>query len=356
MNNLKKQSNRLIWIDCIKLFSCVLVTLGHLYMSMMVIGFISSESIYYCWPIQTVYSFHVPLFFVCSGYLYQLKKSDYSFNEHIEVIKSKTLNLGVPYFIFSIITLSLKVIFSSEVNNKATPLFETLFLNPVAPYWYLYAVFFIFCFIPRMKNRATICGALCIAFIIKIIYILLPINVDFIPYAIRTVIINAVWFILGMIFTTIDTKNNKFYEILGKSSLYIAIGLSIIFYRHEETSNLVQFIIGGLFVISIVYLFASKSNYLYEKEIKKCSEYFMPIFLMHTICAAAVRTCILKLGITSLLVHILMGLIASFIIPIIIYEIAKKNWILLFWIEPEKALKQKKSQAEGDKECLTIND
>lgn len=357
MNNSKEHNNRLLWIDCLKLFSCILVALGHLYMSMMVIGFISPESVYYSLIIQTVYSFHVPLFFVCSGYLYQLKKSEYSFKEHVSIIKSKALNIGIPYFAFSIITVLLKIIFSSEVNNKATPLFETLFLEPIAPYWYLYALFFIFCLIPRVKNRTILIIALCISFVIKVIYVLVPNEIYFIPYIFKIIIINAVWFVLGMSLSTIDiNKNNKFKKFLAIVLLCIAIGLAIVFYRDEQSSYLLQFIIGGLFVISIVYLFASKSNYSHEKVIKKCSEYFMPVFLMHTIFAAAMRTFILKLGITSLSVHIFIGIISSFILPIIVYEYAKKHWMLLFWIEPGKALKQRKIRTKGERKCLTIND
>ena len=66
---------RHIWIDNIKLFACILVAAGHFFMSMTASGVIS-DTMAYNWFIDTIYYFHVPLFFICSGYLYQKKPSD----------------------------------------------------------------------------------------------------------------------------------------------------------------------------------------------------------------------------------------------------------------------------------------
>ena len=63
---LKCKPKRYLWVDNLKMFACLLVVIGHLYMSMMAGGWIRENNILYCWPIQTVYTFHVPLFFVCS--------------------------------------------------------------------------------------------------------------------------------------------------------------------------------------------------------------------------------------------------------------------------------------------------
>ena len=139
-----------------KLFACLLVVVGHLYMSMEAGGWIPGNAFYYCFPIQTVYTFHVPLFFVCSGYLYQRKKVEHSFRLHLQNIKMKFINLGVPYFVFSLVTLILKNVFSDTVNNQAPPIIRTLFVEPIAPYWYLYTLFFIFCVIPRQRKKENL--------------------------------------------------------------------------------------------------------------------------------------------------------------------------------------------------------
>ena len=58
------------WVDDVKVCACILVALGHFFQSMVTTG-ILAESTLYQWFNQTIYYFHVPLFFLCSGYLYQ---------------------------------------------------------------------------------------------------------------------------------------------------------------------------------------------------------------------------------------------------------------------------------------------
>ena len=94
---LKCKPKRYLWVDNLKIFACLLVVIGHFYMSMMAGGWISENNILYCWPIQTVYTFHVPLFFVCSGFLYQATApNEWNVKKHIGNIKKKALALGVP--------------------------------------------------------------------------------------------------------------------------------------------------------------------------------------------------------------------------------------------------------------------
>lgn len=62
--------NREIWIDNTKVIACILVVLGHFFQSMTKSNIVESNNIL-LWFDKTIYYFHVPLFFICSGYLYQ---------------------------------------------------------------------------------------------------------------------------------------------------------------------------------------------------------------------------------------------------------------------------------------------
>jgi len=55
------------------------------------------------------------------------------------------------------------------------------------------------------------------------------------------------------------------------------------------------------------------------------AKYTMPIFLMHTLFAAPKRSVLLKMGIDNALIHVLLGLGSSFVGPIIVAWIMKKN-------------------------------
>lgn len=64
------KGQREIWVDNVKVVACILVVLGHFFQSMTQSGVLPTNDLYK-WFNQTIYYFHVPLFFICSGYLYQ---------------------------------------------------------------------------------------------------------------------------------------------------------------------------------------------------------------------------------------------------------------------------------------------
>ena len=70
------------------------------------------------------------------------------------------------------------------------------------------------------------------------------------------------------------------------------------------------------------------------------SKYTMPIFLMHTIFSGGIRSVLLKIGITSLPVHIVIGLITSVVFPIIASVIMEKIKLDILY-NPTKYIKIK---------------
>ena len=149
---MKNNEPREIWVDNVKVIACILVVLGHFFQSMTKAGIMPANNLYQ-WFNQTIYYFHVPLFFICSGYLYQKLSRVEDAHSWGKNILKKALNLGVPYFTFSFATWLLKTVFSDSTNTQIGGLFDTLLIHPASPYWYLYALFFIFLITPTFRNR-----------------------------------------------------------------------------------------------------------------------------------------------------------------------------------------------------------
>ena len=249
-----KNRNRYEWVDNIKLACCILVVLGHFYQSMIASEIIKG-SLFYSFSIQTMYTFHVPLFFVCSGFLYQKSNKVHNLKSWSKNVSDKLLNLGVPYFTFTLITLVIKKIFSDSVNNPADDFFKTLFINPTAPYWYLYALFFLFLFIPCLKTKKQAVLLFTFSFFARILYLTCSYNSIQLPYILSSTFARMIWFIIGMClaFDMFDLTS-----ILSKIIMMVtgitALVLSIYFYREENLDLNIQYIIGLLFVISIIIL------------------------------------------------------------------------------------------------------
>ena len=68
----------------------------------------------------------------------------------------------------------------------------------------------------------------------------------------------------------------------------------------------------------------------------------MPVFLMHTLCAAPVRQVLFKIGITNAWVHIPVGLISSFAGPILIAILMRKTKYPEFVMYPGKFMNKKR--------------
>lgn len=119
---------REVWVDDVKVIACVLVVLGHFFQSMTKAGIVPAGNLYE-WFNTTIYYFHVPLFFICSGYLNQKYSKVNSFKSWKKNVLKKALALGVPYVTFTTATWVLKKVFSSNVNDQIGGLGDTLLLH-----------------------------------------------------------------------------------------------------------------------------------------------------------------------------------------------------------------------------------
>ena len=158
------------WVDDVKVIACIFVALGHFFQSMTKANILPENDLYK-WFNTTIYYFHVPLFFICSGYLYQKYSKVNDFKSWKKNVAKKALALGVPYVIFSTATWVLKTVFSSSVNDQIGGLGDTLLFHPTAPYWYLYALFFIFLVTPTFSTIKLAAVGLVVAVVAKV-YIL----------------------------------------------------------------------------------------------------------------------------------------------------------------------------------------
>ena len=154
------------WVDDVKVIACILVVLGHFFQSMTKANILSENDLYE-WFNTTIYYFHVPLFFICSGYLYQKYSKVNSVGSWYRNIAKKVLALGVPYATFTTATWVLKKLFSSSINGRVGGFIDTLIFEPAAPYWYLYALFFIFLVTPTFNSVKAAAVGLVVALAAK---------------------------------------------------------------------------------------------------------------------------------------------------------------------------------------------
>ena len=325
------------WVDTVKIFACILVVLGHFFQSMVKSGVISHTE-FYGWFNQTIYFFHVPLFFICSGYLFQKFTSVRCFGEWKNNFLKKLLSLAVPYTVFSVATYVMKVLFSDAVNREADGLFETLFLNPVSPYWYLYALIFIFLFTISINSNRQAVVFIAVVLVMK--------GLSFVPgnniYALQTVLENEIWFVAGMLicFFEIPAILQKIKALWGLLISAAFIAVSVFVYLYTEWSGAIAFGMGvfGCVGVLLIAIKNEKSSFV-SKTVPALAKYTFPVFLMHTIFAAGLRSVLFKIGISNSVIHIAFGIFISFLGAIIATVIMSKIKCLEFLLYPNKYIR-----------------
>lgn len=335
MAELKLTKSRELWPDLVKLIACGLVVLGHFTQSMVKSGFMNGDVLYE-WFQLTIYSFHVPLFFICSGYLYQKYSHVNSVGAWWLNVRKKAISLGVPYFAFTLLTLMMKSLAGDFVNSAEGGPLQTLFLHPAAPYWFLYTLFFVFLMTPTAWSKLSMSGLLVVSITLKLIYIIGG-GLPSMPFAVDSVCINLIWFVAGMTIAFYGLDGYFSYRTALAGSFFFP--LSFVVYTLELPS-LAWFLIGILACVSILSACVTWSlGHSESCSFKKIVQWTMPVFLMHTICAAGIRVVLLKLGVTVLVVHFVLGLTAGFVGPVIAMLVMERLRPLDFLVYPTRYIK-----------------
>lgn len=342
-NEAAVQKKREKWVDYVKVTACVFVVLGHFFQSLTKSGIIPEGDLYY-WFNSTIYCFHVQLFFICSGYLYQKNSVVNSAKSLLANVLKKAVGLGIPYFVFSGATWALKTFFSNDVNDEVGSLTDILFVHPIAPYWYLYILFFVFLITPTFANKKAATVGLCVAAAAKI-FIFIYGKLDI--YLLYKLCAYEFWFVLGMIICVFNV------QIKGKLSrgivcVAVFLALSIYLYKNSVVNGAASFAVGLFACAAVIYSAAG----IEDKPCRLLSflaKYTMPVFLMHTLFAAFIRVVLIKAGITNAAVHILLGIAISFAGPIVAAWIMKKIKWAEFFLYPNKFIKIPAAGNKGNK-------
>ena len=322
------------WVDDVKVTACILVVLGHFFQSMTKANILPENDLYQ-WFNTTIYYFHVPLFFICSGYLYQKYSNVNSVSSWCKNVSKKALALGVPYATFTTATWVLKKLFSSSVNDQIGGLGDTLFLHPTSPYWYLYALFFIFLVTPTFSSARAAAVGIIISLFAKLLILT---GIGYEIYAVSTFLSNEIWFVLGMSICVFNVQP-KGKKVLGMICGLLFIILSILVYTAEISGSVVSFAMGLLACVAVI-MMAAGFEEKFGRGMDFLAKYTMPIFLMHTLFAAPLRSILMKIGIENAVIHVVLGLGISFVGPIMAAWIMKKTKWLEFILYPNKFIRK----------------
>ena len=195
--------NRIKFLDITRAFAIIFIALGH--------TLVHSE---HCGIIfKFLYSFHVVLFFIISGYVFKIKKEE---ENTFIFIKNKFIRIMIPYFVWALLFLIPYMLLGQSVSNSigtnSSFSLKTQFLNVMygngnasalkqnSSLWFLPALFSIemmYYFIIKFLKKSHKIKKVALILLVLIGYItntFLNINL---PWGINTALVVGVFFYIG---------------------------------------------------------------------------------------------------------------------------------------------------------------
>lgn len=312
---------RVDWIDSAKGFTMLLVIIGHCVDGYLKAHIFPSYTKQLQFVFDFLYSFHMPLFFILSGFLYY-----YSYyNSSFEKIKIKARELIILYFGYSIIQCIIQIAMAGKVNKNVS--FSDIFLLPfytVPPYWYLYVLAFLYVISyvlkPLNKTKLSITLGLCILSVVCI-----HIRI----FSLSSIAYYLLFFTIGGVIalTRFDLKYKKIHCFLLILMYFFITILGNLF----GLEKIVDAVLISLIILSAFCSFESlKSVWLFNI----CGKYCLPIYLLHSYMTAGTRVILKAVHINSIWIYLSSGIVLGIIIPIIFYKLCDTHKRLQWIFKP----------------------
>ncbi len=316
-------SCRIKYIDSLKGFAIICVVLGHI-----ALGYTGAASypgnLSFWHTIENIiYSFHMPLFFAISGFVYYKAYFKSDGKTKYRKLFIQVLNLVAIYIVFVIGFTLIKIPFNSFANEKSG-LDDILWmwLNPVGVYWYLYVLvelYLLFAVPKASKMPAWLTLLVCLAFAIAGCYISAP-------FALSNLMYYAFFFAAGFV----SARGVRILSCLpaALSGLFTAAILSIVFWDANELLKDIKYVniaVSAGLVLALWYLFEHLDVLGSNRLLQYLGKHSLEIYVTHSIVVTAGRTILGKIGLDGqylcLIINLLLGIGAPLIFSAVIRKL-----------------------------------
>lgn len=317
---------RIIEIDLVKGFAIILAVIGHAFPDAVKGFWIAGQnsiasSLYYF-----IYSFHMPLFFMCSGFLLFPKLI---VKENLESqIKSRFKRLMIPYLFLSFIYLGGKMMDDVLADNALSdnPVLGIIFGNsPCFGAWFLWSLFFVSVIVLSLRKVN-----IWLLFVLFLAITYIPLHLDANFKGVTSIMSNTMWLLMGCIvrkyYNYISMYLNK-YVMLSSFMVILLIHIyadyitfqNVIFTR---SVTIIKTLMGIVAAYSLCYILALKyKESIISQMLQTCGNYCMDIYIISMFVLVPLRILYVNVGLMNFIPYYLWVVIASIlgtILPVII--------------------------------------
>ena len=305
-------------IDALKGFAMFLVVLGH---SIIVYPINLHENNFFNNLYEFISTFHLPLFFIISGYCFSYKDS------YKQYITKKIKRILIPYLIFSLLNILLRTLAPSLVNKSDD--FVTLLMNVIfngGEYWFLYTLFIIFLFYPLLYkiNRNKV-----IAIILEILLLIASLlNVKVNMFCITSLLKYLFYFNRGVLIKIYkkdifeNNKNNVLYTLV----IFIILIFVFLLYR-KYTFNYLETICA---ILGILFSYLLSGFEYFVRTFKSFGNNSLQIHLCNGYSLVVSRTIICNFTYNPFIIVLFNLFVDYIVVQFVIEYIVKRSKALSF--------------------------
>ncbi len=305
-------------IDIAKGIGILLVVFGHA-MSPIMNGHIIIE-----WLYSFIYTFHMPLFFFISGFVAtKLVTKPIS---RFELFKNRVIRLMIPYCIWAIIYLPMKIIMSEHVRFNVEYKWYSFFLgnNPDGQLWFLYVLFIISVFVILFATQKNITVLTIVFMLFSIIAPLIPSNIGFTSISLSFSLYQIGFFFLGMLLSMkADYQKTSHNTPAFIISIVVFIAYGIVLWLTKEKLWFLQALVAVCAIYVCLYLSTLISKSKSSAPLSFLGQKSMEIYILHGPLLVAGRI-ILPKFISNVYLYIIVISLSTLIISVILSMLINK--------------------------------
>lgn len=298
----------------------ILVVYGHVLRGGLAAGTVSAYDPI-MWSDYAIYTFHMPLFFLLAGLNVERSLAKGNF------LKSKIPSIIYPYFLWSLLQITVQLMLNSMVNHQfvLSDLLNIVW-RPVSQFWFLYAIFLCHVFAWSVGGDRLRLGLFSMVAYPVGIYFSNKLGILSSAFTFFLFYVSGIFF--GQQLKGVSIRLAGYREILVTClGLAIAIFVASRMGGYNSPISLFAAILGIGLVLGIAQLLPDSA---FTRFIGMLGAASMPIYLMHVFATAGVRVLLVKLHVTSVALHIVAGLVAGLLLPLVAYYCAyfahKEHW------------------------------
>lgn len=296
----KMQSARIAWLDVARTLGIVLVVFGHLERGLMSAQILSS-------PIWQqidfmIYTFHMPLFFYLSGMNVRSSRDKPGFFER------RAKGIILPYIVFSLLQGGAQVVMAGHTNGNLS--WQDLLLlpvHPIAPFWFLY-VLLIYVALVSLFRPSWIFMLVAI-----VMTALSPLAQGYKFWPLFQVLYFFSFYMVGVLFQAPRLPGwcGPIAILVWAATCFVALKQGVPVDNYYALYMLPAAVGGSIGLIWISQRLEALQG------LNRIGRNVIAIYVMHILAASGTRIILMKLGLDQAALHLIIGLAAGIVLPLV---------------------------------------